>query len=105
MKVKSEREVAQSCPTPSNPMDCSLPGSSVHWILQARVLEWDAIAFFVSCAKILISNLVLYAKVVHIFKASSSWVRNFLNFDKTLHILACFRDLANHSFFNSKMSG
>ena len=46
MKVKSEREVAQSCPTLSNPMDCSLPGSSVHGIFQARVLEWGAIAFF-----------------------------------------------------------
>ena len=45
MKVKSEREVAQSCPTLSDPMDCSLPGSSVHGILQARVLEWGAIAF------------------------------------------------------------
>ena len=45
MKVKSESEVTQSCPTLSNPMDCSLPGSSVHEIFQARVLEWDAIAF------------------------------------------------------------
>ena len=45
MKVKSEGEVAQSCPTLSNPMDCSLPGSSVHGIFQARVLEWGAIAF------------------------------------------------------------
>ena len=44
-KVKSESEVAQSCPTPSDPMDCSLPGSSVHGTLQARVLEWGAIAF------------------------------------------------------------
>ena len=44
-KVKSESEVAQSCPTLSNPMDCSLPGSSVHEIFQARVLEWGAIAF------------------------------------------------------------
>ena len=44
-KVKSESEVAQSCPTPSNPMDCSLPGSSVYGIFQARVLEWGAIAF------------------------------------------------------------
>ena len=40
MKVKSESEVAQSCPTLSDPMDCSLPGSSVHGIFQARVLEW-----------------------------------------------------------------
>ena len=45
MKVKSESEVAQSCPTLSNPMDCSLPGSSVHGVFQARVLEWVAIAF------------------------------------------------------------
>ena len=44
-KVKSESEVAQSCPTLHNPMDCSLPGSSVHGIFQARVLEWGAIAF------------------------------------------------------------
>ena len=55
MKVKSESEVAQvvylkviqSCPTPSDPMDCSLPGSSVHGIFHARVLEWGAIAFSV----------------------------------------------------------
>ena len=45
MKVKSGSEVAQSCPTFSDPMDCSLPGSSVHGIFQARVLEWGAIAF------------------------------------------------------------
>ena len=50
MKVKSESEVAQSCLTLHNPMDCSPPGSSVHGILQARVLEWVAIAF---------SNLIL----------------------------------------------
>jgi len=43
--VKSESEVAQSCLTLSDPMDCSLPGSSVHGIFQARVLEWGAIAF------------------------------------------------------------
>ena len=45
MRVKSESEVAQSCPTLSDPMDCSLPGSSIHGIFQARVLEWGAIAF------------------------------------------------------------
>ena len=45
MKVKSESEVAQSCLTLSYPMDCSLPGSSVHGIFQARVLEWGAITF------------------------------------------------------------
>ena len=45
MKVKSENEVAQSCLTLSDPMDCSLPGSSIHGSFQARVLEWGAIAF------------------------------------------------------------
>ena len=45
MKVKSQSEVIQSCPTLSDPMDCSPPGSSVHGIFQARVLEWGAIAF------------------------------------------------------------
>ena len=45
MKVKSQSEVAQLCPTLSDPMDCSLPGSSFHGIFQARVLEWGAIAF------------------------------------------------------------
>ena len=45
IKVKSENEVTQSCPTLRDPMDCSLPGSSVHGIFQARVLEWGAIAF------------------------------------------------------------
>ena len=45
MKVKSESEVAQSCPTLSDSMDCSPPGSSIHGIFQARVLEWGAIAF------------------------------------------------------------
>ena len=45
MKVKSESEVTESRPTLSDPMDCSLPGSSIHGIFQARVLEWGAIAF------------------------------------------------------------
>ena len=45
MKVKSESEVAQLGPTPPDPMDCSLPGSSIHGIFQARVLEWVAISF------------------------------------------------------------
>ena len=45
MKGKSESEVTQSCLTLSDPMDCSLPGSSIHGIFQAKVLEWVAIAF------------------------------------------------------------
>ena len=62
MKVKSESEVAQSCPTPSDPMDCSLPGSSVHGIFKARVLEWGAIAF----SAILIQlQAIIYYEVIH----------------------------------------
>ena len=51
MTVKSGSEVAQSCPTLSDPMDCNLPGSSVHGIFQARVPEWGAIAFSVSASR------------------------------------------------------
>ena len=47
MKVKRESEVTQSCPTLSDRLDHGLPGSSIHWIFQARVLEWGAIAFSV----------------------------------------------------------
>ena len=46
MKVESESEVAQLCPTLSDPMDCSLPGSSIHGIFRATVLEWGAITYF-----------------------------------------------------------
>ena len=53
MKVKSESEVAQSCPTVGDPTDCSLPGSSAHGIFQARGLEWGAIAFSVFIFKLL----------------------------------------------------
>ena len=59
MKVKSESEVAQSCPTFSDPLDCSLTGSSVHRIFQARVLEWGAIAFSFSI------RLLSVAKLIH----------------------------------------
>ena len=48
MKVKGESEVAQSCPTLSDPMDCSPPGTSVYGIFQARVLEWGAIALLLT---------------------------------------------------------
>ena len=67
MKVKSE--VAQSCPTLSDPMDCSPPGSSIHGIFQARVLEWGAIAFSLeSCTDTIylkiLSFLLKYACVL-----------------------------------------
>ena len=57
MKMKSESEVAQSCPTLSDPMDCSLPGSSTHGIFQARVLEWGAIAFSEDLSSVKLKSL------------------------------------------------
>ena len=59
MKVESESEVAQSCLTLSDPMDCSLPGSSVHGIFQARVLEWGAMAFS-NLLLLFYSNFLIY---------------------------------------------
>ena len=56
MKEKSESEVAQLCLTVSDPMDCSLPGSSIHGIFQARVLEWGAIAFSIIAVNITLVN-------------------------------------------------
>ena len=56
MKVKSESKVTQSCPTLSDPMDCSLPGSSIHGIFQARVLEWGSIAFSGTWCMTLLKN-------------------------------------------------
>ena len=59
MKVKSKSEVAQPCPTLPDPMDCSLPGSSVHGIFHTRVLEWGAIAFSQISAQACLNNLLL----------------------------------------------
>ena len=59
MKVKSESEVAQSCPTLSDPMDSSPPGSSVHGIFQARVLEWVALAFSVKYFLVFLKRWIL----------------------------------------------
>ena len=61
MKGKSKSEVTQSCPTLSNPMDCSPPGSSVHGLFQARVLEWGAIAFSKPTANIILNGEKLKA--------------------------------------------
>ena len=59
MKVKSESEVAQSCLTLSHPMDCSPPGSSIHGIVQAGVLEWGAIAFSANPREMKVINVML----------------------------------------------
>ena len=76
MKVKSESEVAQSCPTLSDPMDCRPPASSVHGIFQARVLEWGAIAFSNIYYKSLLMSLL---KSFHIGKWKNSHRCSFEN--------------------------
>ena len=83
MKVKSESEVAQSCPTLSDLMDCSPPGSSIHGIFQARVLEWDAIAFSttilystnISCQFFCFSGVVLPNTLCLVFWTDFSLLR------------------------------
>ena len=77
MKVKSESEVTQSCPTLSNTMDCSLPGSSIHGIFQARVLEWGAIAFSTVLPSLMLFPSHIFCILVIVF-FSSNW--SFLNF-------------------------
>ena len=69
MKVKSESEVTQSCLTLRNPMDCSLPGSYIYGIFQAKVLEWDAIAFSEEIFSLSHSIVLLYFFVFFTLKA------------------------------------
>ena len=64
VKVKSESEVSQSCPTRSDPMDCSPPGSSIHGIFQARVLEWGAIFFSAFCCYTALTMWEPYCHVI-----------------------------------------
>ena len=80
MKVKSESEVTQSCPTPRDPMDCSLPGSSIHGTLQARVLERIAIAFSSVCV---FSHQILTTNQWgrHCYSIQSTEVENDIEFD------------------------
>ena len=89
MKVKSESEVAQSCLTLSDPMDCSLPGSSVHGIFQARVLEWGAIAF---------SKLARYSHCQ--MRPGRSWKQRMLsvNLGKKDTLEGVTQKTANHNF-------
>ena len=77
MKVKSETEVAQSCPTLSDPMDCSLPGSSVHGIFQARVLEWVGNSHYL--------NIIMF-----IADDNSDYCMNFISKDMIMSILKYF---------------
>ena len=81
IRVKSESKVTQSCPTLRDPMDCSLPGSFVHGIFQARVLEWGAIAFSNLChrpVQIKVNNNFYLAtsvsKLLNLSKVLTYWI-------------------------------
>ena len=90
-KVKSESEVAQSCPILSDPMDCSLPGSSIHGIFQARALEWGAIAFSKSGTnQILIRVQLQMALIVVKGPGQHPW-RSLEGIDHMLHLLGAGR--------------
>ena len=89
MKVKSESEVTQSCPTLHNPMDCSLPGSSVHGIFQARVLEWGAFAFSIrgyyqSLKGVVVVHMLTWKNIPFIFSGEKSPVNSPLPSPPTL---------------------
>ena len=112
MKVKSESEVAQSCPTLSNPMDCSLIGSSVHGIFQARVLEWGAIAFSESqySSVQLLSHVRLFATPWTAAHQASLSITNSQSLLKLMsiesvkplnHLILCCPLLLLHSIFPS----
>ena len=77
MKVKSESEVAQSCPTLSDPMDCSLPGSSIHGIFQARVLEWVANALLqgIFPTQGLNQGLLHYRQILYLLSHQGNLIR------------------------------
>ena len=83
MKMKSESEVTQSCPTLSDSMDCSPPGSSIHGTLQARVLEWGAIAFS-NILSYILANFDLLMITPFSFISMSS----FMGFFFTTHLQA-----------------
>ena len=93
MKVKSESEVAQSCPTHSDTMDCSLPGSSIHGIFQARVLEWGAIAFSGTCTRTTIhglaGTLLIHIRVLEMLIVTMALLR------------LCYAVLSNRAFSGS----
>ena len=83
MKVKSESEVTQSCPTLSDPIDCSLPGSSIHGIFQARVLEWGAVAFSVEVSKMELLLFFLFFFCTIIFNWMEIALQCFVGFCHT----------------------
>ena len=92
MKVKSESEVAQSCPTLSDPMDFSLTGSSVHGIFQARVLEWGATAFSNSprlgvCKSYIVGSLCVFMLWFSLYEFTKH-----ISFPEYIHFLKIYSD-------------
>ena len=87
MKVESESEVAQSCPTLSDPMDCSLPGSSIHGIFQATVLEWGAIAFSFVMQNVLLFLWWLFCSFQQFFR--NYYKRYYWNINKFPRMMIC----------------
>ena len=85
MKMKSESEVAQSCSTLSDPMDCSLPGSSIHGIFQARVLKWDAIAFSMHGALLVLLSRFSCVRLCAIPKTAAHQAAPSLGFSRQEH--------------------
>ena len=98
MKVKSESEVAQSCPTLRDPMDCSLPGSSVRGIFQARVLEWGASAFSCLIATFADNSLGQIAPAAHLEKNASlpGWFPDLSHADRS-HRERCSQSVSPQS--------
>ena len=91
IKVTGESEVAQSCPALSDPMDCSLPGSSIHGIFQARVLEWGAIAFSNSSEYILIFH---YGPTLHLSDIQYDYILFYI-----LNCESLFKSLPHFMFY------
>ena len=81
MKGKSESEIAQSCPTLCDPMVCSLPGSSVHGIFQARVLEWGAIAFSMKRHR----NFIYICH--HFYIDKENWIKSLIKLEKSYNFI------------------
>ena len=109
LKVKSESEVAQSCPTLCDPLDCSLPGSSLHGIFQARVLEWGAIAFSRLSDSILRSQHTLRSTCSDLLSVMweggcSWWEKSILFLCRRDELLACSFVCRSKVIFKTSLS-
>ena len=100
-RVKTESEVAQSCPTLSDPMDCTLPGSSIHGIFQARVLDWGAIAFSdMFVAMFCFLDCQSYREIFILFCLKLTYI--LLNICRIMYIFVCMY-MCLYKNFNEKV--